>query len=87
MLDLEAVRAELPVTRIWTYLNHAAIAPISRHVRRAAQALLKDAEENGTVNHAVWTEAVRKARRSAAQMLNVHLSENGKGWRSGRRRR
>lgn len=75
MLDLEVIRAEFPVTRAWTYLNHAGIAPISRRVRRAVQAFLKDVEENGMVNHAAWAEAVQRARRSAARMLNAHPSE------------
>lgn len=75
MLDLESIRAEFPVTRAWVYLNHAGIAPISRRVRRAVQVLLNDVEENGMVNHAAWTEVVRKARRSAARMLNAHPSE------------
>lgn len=75
MIDFETIRAEFPVTRTWVYLNHAGIAPISRRVRRAVQSLLNDVEENGMVNHAAWTEVVRKARRSAARMLNAHPSE------------
>jgi selenocysteine lyase/cysteine desulfurase len=98
MLDLEAIRAEFPVTRAWVYLNHAGIAPISRRVHRAMRVLLKDVEENGMVNHAAWTETVRRTRISAARMLNAHPAEiafvknttegilivaNGIRWRNG----
>ena len=44
-MDLRAVRRQLPVTRQWIYLNHAAVAPLSRPAAEGMCRLVRDAEE------------------------------------------
>ena len=75
MRDIDKIREEFPVTKKWIYFNHASVAPISRRVSRAMRRLLMDVETNGAVHSQRWNEMYRRARRSAAQLLNCMRGE------------
>lgn len=74
-MDLHAVRSELPVSSRWIYLNHAAVAPLSRPAARAMQRLVRDVEENGMVNCDEWNQLYTRARRSVASLIGARAEE------------
>lgn len=97
-MDLEDIRRELPVTKDWIYLNHAAVAPLCRPAAKAMRRLVRDAEENGMVNYDQWNQLYARARRSIATLIGSRSDEiaffkntsdgiiavaNGVGWRPG----
>ena len=74
-LDLSRYRAEFPATQYSIYMNHAAVAPISRRVLAAMVSLLEDVCHHGLEHEATWLEACEATRRSAARLLNAHPGE------------
>ncbi len=68
-------REQMPVVTRWAYFDHAAVAPLSRHVVSAFQNFLVDASENGTVNWMDWRNTLEDLRAILAQMMNAELSE------------
>lgn len=63
-------RHEFPVTKNLVYLNHAAVAPLSRRAAEAMQALAQDALENGSNHYQNWMATYQGLRESAARMVN-----------------
>ena len=47
-------RAEFPVTERFTYLNHAAVAPLPRRTAKAMQEFAEDACLNGSFHYPAW---------------------------------
>lgn len=74
-MDLHAVRSEMPVSSRWIYLNHAAVAPLSRPAARAMRLLVHDAEENGMVNCDQWSQLYSRARGSVAALIGARAEE------------
>jgi selenocysteine lyase/cysteine desulfurase len=71
----EKYRGEFPVTEKLIYLNHAAVAPLSRRCAGAMQALAQDALEFGSIHYADWMAAYRDIRISTSRILNATPSE------------
>lgn len=63
-------RSEFPVTEKLIYLNHAAVAPLSRRAAEAMKALADDSWQNGSLNYDQWLETYDGVRRAAARMVN-----------------
>jgi selenocysteine lyase/cysteine desulfurase len=74
-LDLEQCRAEFPVTQSCIYMNHAAVAPVSRRVRKAMVGLLEDVHHFGSAHWDRWVDAYAATRRAAAQLLRAEPAE------------
>lgn len=74
-VELSRYRAEFPVTHSSIYMNHAAVAPISRRVLHAMVSLLEDVHHCGAEHWDRWVEAYEAARRSAARLLNADPGE------------
>ena len=74
-LDVEPYRLEFPMVRSCTYLNHAAISPISVRVRTAMTGFLDDVQYFGARHFDRWVEAVESARLKAAHHLNAQPYE------------
>ena len=74
-VDWTAYREEFPVTRRWAYLDHAAVAPLSRPARDAALAWVADQTENGDVHESRWMQRIEEARDSAAALLGAEPNE------------
>jgi cysteine desulfurase/selenocysteine lyase len=72
-IDLSRYRAEFPVNSI--YMNHAAVAPISRRVLNAMFGLLEDVHCCGAEHWEKWLETYEATRRSAARLLNADPHE------------
>jgi selenocysteine lyase/cysteine desulfurase len=73
--DPHLFRAEFPVTRSCIYMNHAAVAPISRRVRDAMAGLIDDVCQFGAAHWDRWAEAYCAARNAAARLLNADPRE------------
>ena len=74
-MDWDAVRDEFPVTEQWIFLNHAAVAPISRRAHDRMCAWTRDQLAGGSVNGGAWYERVEATRAAAARLLGVDSEE------------
>ena len=74
-IDLRRYRDEFPVSQSSIYMNHAAVAPISRRVLAAMVRLLEDVHHHGLEHGESWLEAYEAARGSAARLLNADAAE------------
>lgn len=70
-----AWRAEFPVTQNLTYLNHAAVAPLSRRARQAMAAFLAEATEYGAWSGETWMAGYQACRQSLAQLLAARAED------------
>jgi selenocysteine lyase/cysteine desulfurase len=71
----ERYRDEFPVTKNLIYLNHAAVAPLSRRASKAMQHLAQDVLDFGSFHYADWMETYEGVRKSAAQLINARPEE------------
>lgn len=93
-----ALRDLFPITKRYTYLNHAAVSPLPLPTLRAVEAQLKDVHENGSVNFRSWLAVKENARRLLAGLLGARPEQvafmrntsdslstvaNGLTWRTG----
>lgn len=69
------LRDEMPVTGKWAYLDHAAVAPITRSAATAMAAWLAQAAEDGDTVWPEWAKRVAEARRLAAQLVGADVDE------------
>lgn len=66
---------QFPVTEKLTYLNHAAVAPLSRRAAEAMQHLAQDALEYGSQHYGEWMATYEGVRRSTAKLINATPEE------------
>lgn len=67
----ENTRNLFPVTKKYTYLNSAAVAPLPKISVEAVNDQLRDVSENGTVNFGEWIRTKQRCREMVAEMLKV----------------
>jgi selenocysteine lyase/cysteine desulfurase len=70
-MDENALRAEMPVTERWVFLDHAAVAPLTLRAVRAMRAWADDLVANGLVNERRWLTRVEEVRSLAARLMNA----------------
>jgi selenocysteine lyase/cysteine desulfurase len=75
LLDVQHYRSQFLVTASSIYMNHAAVAPISRRVRDAMVGLLDEVQQCGAEHWERWMETYAGVRRSLAQLLNADPGE------------
>jgi len=68
-------REEFPVTRNLIYLNHAAVAPLSRRTAEAMKRLADDVCDFGSLHYDTWLDAYRGVRSAAASLINAEAEE------------
>lgn len=73
--DWEAFRRQMPVTRNWAYMDHAAVAPLPAPARDAVHAWLDDATNHGDAHWLDWHRQCEDLREQAAEMLGAGLEE------------
>lgn len=66
---------EFPVTESLTYLNHAAVAPLSRRCAEAMKGLADDVLLHGSLHYDRWMECYEGFRVSTATLINAHRDE------------
>jgi cysteine desulfurase / selenocysteine lyase len=71
----EQYREQFPVTKKLVYLNHAAVAPLSRRAAQAMQGLAQDALEFGSDHYVQWMAACQGVRDSTALLINATPEE------------
>ncbi len=64
-------REEFPVTKNLIYLNHAAVAPLSRRCASAMQHLAQDAMDFGSYHYGNWMATYAGVRSSTAKLINA----------------
>jgi selenocysteine lyase/cysteine desulfurase len=65
----------MPIARQWTYLDHAAVAPLSGPAHEALAAWASDATVNGSANYRDWMRRVEGVRTLAAEMIGATPEE------------
>jgi selenocysteine lyase/cysteine desulfurase len=70
-MDWTAFRSEMPVTRRWAFLDHAAVAPLTARARQTLAAWAEDLADNGVTATSAWTRRVEEARQLAARLLDA----------------
>lgn len=73
-MDWNALRDEFPITRNYNFMNHAAVAPISRRAADAARRYYTQAEENGYLKGGFYRQ-VEQVRGVAARLINCDPDE------------
>ncbi len=71
----ETIRKLFPITKNYTYLNSAAVAPLPTIAVEAVTSQLRDVSENASVNFNDWVATKNRAREIIAQMLNVEAEQ------------
>lgn len=68
-------RRQMPVAQQWSYLDHAAVAPLTEGAMRALTHWAEDAARNGSANYPAWNKQIDDLRRLCARMIAADLEE------------
>ena len=68
-------RDEFPVTGNLIYLNHAAVAPLSKRAATAMQQYADDALQFGSLHYDRWLDTYEQLRVAAARLIGAHRGE------------
>jgi cysteine desulfurase/selenocysteine lyase len=68
-------RGQFPVTERLIYLNHAAVAPLSRPAAEAMQGLAQDALDFGSMHYDKWLDNYENLRVAAARLIGADRGE------------
>jgi cysteine desulfurase/selenocysteine lyase len=68
-------RSQMPVARRWAYLDHAAVAPLSKPAQDALVQWAEDATCNGDTSYADWSDRLEAVRTAAAGMIAAEPHE------------
>jgi cysteine desulfurase / selenocysteine lyase len=70
-MDLDTFRRQMPVTRSWAYLDHAAVSPLPEPARAALAEWANDVASNGLVHITRWIARIEEVRRQFGRLLNA----------------
>src|SRR5438046_9724014 len=70
-MDWQALRDEFPVTRKWSFLDHAAVAPLTAACARTLHEYADDYAAHGATAVLRWIARIDDARRLAGRLLNA----------------
>lgn len=73
--SFEAFRAQMPVTKRWAYLDHAAVAPLPDPTRRVVATLAQQSADEGDTVWLSWAQRVEQIRATAALLINADPTE------------
>lgn len=73
-MDWNALREEFPITRHYNFMNHAAVAPVSRRAANAVRAYLTQVEEKAYIKGGFYKH-VDRVRGLAARLINADADE------------
>ena len=73
--DISEYRAQFPVAEQLLYLNHAAVAPLSRRASEAMKWLADDSCLWGSLHYDKWMDAYEGLRVSTARLIGAHRDE------------
>ncbi len=72
---LARFREEMPVTKKWAYLDHAAVAPMPKPTREAIRQLIDEVAAEGDTIWPMWAARNEEVRATAAKMINASTNE------------
>ena len=70
-MDLDTFRRQMPVTRSWAYMDHAAVSPLPEPARAALAEWADDVASNGLVHITRWVARVEEVRKQFGRLLNA----------------
>lgn len=70
-MDWDQFRTQMPITRRWVYLDHAAVAPLTEPARAALREWADDQTENGLVHERRWNQRIESVRSLAGRLLGA----------------
>ena len=73
--EVQRYRELFPVTRQWTYLNHAGVAPISLRVAEAVEAYNRQALDHGYTQGENWHKRIEGIRKSCAALIGAQPTD------------
>ncbi|MGE0757294.1 MAG: aminotransferase class V-fold PLP-dependent enzyme [Pirellulaceae bacterium] len=73
--DWTRFRDQMPVTRRWSYLDNAAVAPLPAPTRAAIQHWLDQAADEGDTCWGQWRATIERGRTTAAQLIGADPDE------------
>ncbi len=73
--DWADFRRQMPVTRRWAYLDHAAVAPLTGPAQDALQEWAADAAQNGATPYSAWMQKLQRLRELAALSIAAEPQE------------
>jgi selenocysteine lyase/cysteine desulfurase len=73
-MDVDACRAEMPIVRQYSFMDHAAVAPLSAPAAAAMRRFLDESQGHGYARGRLFPET-KRARLLAAKLLNCHPEE------------
>ncbi|MBV8731000.1 MAG: aminotransferase class V-fold PLP-dependent enzyme [Acidobacteriia bacterium] len=71
----EQYAEQFPVRERLIYLNHAAVAPLSKRAAEAMKGLADDSAQFGALHYDHWMATCEGVRAAAARLVNAHASE------------
>jgi cysteine desulfurase / selenocysteine lyase len=71
----ELFRAAMPAAKNWSYLDHAAMSPLTQPAAEAFKRWLNEAVETGNPVWPQWVKEVEATRATAAAMIGAHPEE------------
>lgn len=72
---LASYRCEFPITRQYSYLDHAGVAPVSLRVKTAIGQFLKESTEGAAFHYPAWAQRVADIRRTSAKLVAADPDE------------
>ena len=73
--SLAEYRVEFPVATKFIYLDHAAVAPLSKRVKNAVNEFLTEATESAFFRYSYWMDRVEEIRRRCAELVGSEKEE------------
>ncbi len=73
-MDIAAVRAEMPITRQYRFMDHAAVAPLSGRAADAMRRFIEESEGYAYARDGLYP-ATRRVRQLASKLINCHPEE------------
>ena len=70
MADFNRYRSEFPITERCTFMNHAAISPISTRVISTVESLFREFSDYGSEYYPRWAERIEEVRRLFAGLVH-----------------
>lgn len=73
-MDIDALRNEFAITKHYSFMDHAAVGPISGRAADAMRKFIDQAEHHANVGNELWLIS-KKVRQAAAKLINADAEE------------
>ncbi|MBN2563375.1 MAG: aminotransferase class V-fold PLP-dependent enzyme [Phycisphaerae bacterium] len=73
-MNIEALRAEMPIVRQYNFMDHAAVGPISGRAAEAMRRFIEEAQSHAYARDGLYPES-KRTRQLSAKLLHCHPEE------------